>query len=161
MASNGANRGHPPSEMCQDALHLGEVIAGLMAPSGSAASPGDVGIVMALEEPDSRTGALSGQQIALEAQGLTCETLAAFCAQDARRLTLLLAGFPTAQAYSHKLRAGFHGPSAWFTCDPLDCCEVIHLLREHWGITVGSTDYPPSPSETANPESRTTTTEEA
>jgi hypothetical protein len=159
LASECWNLGHHPCGTGQEALHLGEVIASFMAQFDAAASPGDAGIVMALEEPDSRTGALSGQQIALEAQGLTTKTLAASSNQDARRLTLLLAGFPMAQTYSHKLRPEFKGPSAWLTCDPLDCCEVVQLLRKHWGITVGSPDHPRSHSETANPESRTTTTE--
>jgi hypothetical protein len=132
-----------------------------MARLDPTAFPGEVGIVVAIINPDPPTETTSSQREALEAQGFTCQTLGAHSVQDARRLTLLLAGFPTAQTYSHKLRPEFKGPSAWLTCHPLDCSEVVQLLRKHWGITIGGTDHPPTLSETANPESRTMTTEEA
>lgn len=94
----------------------------------------EVGVVVAIISPGATIETISSQQEALEAQGFTCETLEAHSVQDAHRLILLVAGFPTAMAYSHTLRPGFPGPSGWFSCKTLKSGEAVRLVCRHWGI---------------------------
>lgn len=130
MASESRNLGHSPRETGQKALRLGEVIASFMARLDPEVFLGEVGIVVAIINFDSSIS----QQEALETQGFTCETLEAFSVQDARRLTVLLVGFPCAEEYSHALRPMFPGPSGWFSFEAVGLGEVIRTLYWNWEI---------------------------
>jgi len=134
LASDGGDREHPLSHASEEAQALQKAIANFTARLDPTVFSGEVGIVVAIINLGSPTETTSSQQEALETQGFTCETLAAYSVQDARRLHLLLAGFPTVTVYGHTLRPGFTGPSGWFSFDTLESGEVVQLLCRCWGI---------------------------
>lgn len=126
--------GHHRSHTGEEIQELQKAIANFTARLDPTVFPGEVGLVVAIINFDSPTETTSSQQEALEAQGFTCETLEAYSVQEAHRLHLLLAGFPTATVYGHTLRPGFTGPSGWFTFETLERGEVVLLLCRCWGI---------------------------
>ena len=136
MASDGGNREHPqcPSREEDQAFH--KVIKDFKARLDPMAFTGEVGIVVAIINLGSPTGTIPSQREALEAKGFTCQTLEAHSVQDARRLIVLLAGFPCAEDYSHALRPMFPGPSGWFSVHTAGG-EAAHLVRQHWGMVLG------------------------